>query len=127
MHHLGKALLALGLLAATAAAQQPLEVTGLPADAPLELRATASPDALTLDVIMKPGWHLYATDVGGGQPVSLTMDRRSNFVARGTLVVPTGKEGKLHGTFRLVLPLKRKGGGNALAGRFDFMACDPLQ
>ena len=127
MNHLGKAFLALCLLWATAAAQQPLEVAGMPAEAPLTLFASASPEALTLDVKMRPGWHLYAVDVGGGRPVSVTMERRSDFVARGALVVPAGEEGKLLGAFRLVLPLKKKGRGNAIACRFDFMACDPLR
>jgi len=127
MNHLGKTLLALCLIWATAAAQQPLQVAGMPAEAPLTLWASASPDALTLDVKMKPGWHLYAADVGGGQPVSVTIERRSNFAAGGALVIPAGKEGKLTGAFRLVLPLKKKGRGNAIECRFDFMACDPLQ
>ncbi|MHC4974863.1 MAG: hypothetical protein ACYTG3_21315 [Planctomycetota bacterium] len=127
MNHLGKAFLALCLLWATVAAQQPLEVAGMPAEAPLTLWASASPEALTLDVRMTPGWHLYATDVGGGRPVAVTMERRSDFVARGALVVPAGKEGKLLGAFRLVLPLKKKGRGSAIACRFDFMACDPLR
>lgn len=127
MLHLGKTLLALCLFWATASAQQPLDVAGLPADAPLTLWASASPDALTIDVRLQPGWHLYATDVGGGQPVTVTMERRSGFVARGALVVPEGEEGKLVGAFRLVLPLKKKGRGATIAARFDFIACDPLE
>jgi hypothetical protein len=127
MHHLGKTLLALCLFWAVASAQQPLDVAGLPADAPLTLWASASPDALALDVRMKPGWHLYATDVGGGQPVTVTMERRSGFVARGPLVVPKGKDGKLLGSFRLVLPLEKKGRSATVAARFQFIACDPLQ
>lgn len=126
MRHPGKVLLALCLLWATARAQQPLEVDGLPADAPLTIWASATPEALTLDVTLKPEWHLYAADVGGGQPVSVTVEHKSDFVAAGALVVPEAKNGQLLGTFRLVLPLKRKGRGETLRARFDFMACDPL-
>ena len=121
-----KICLALCLLWATAAAQSPLDVAGLPDDAPLTIWASASAEALTLDVRMKDGWHLYAKDVGGGQPVTVKMERRSKFVAGGALVVPEGKEGQLLGSFRLVLPLKKKGRGTAIAARFDFIACDPL-
>ncbi|MHC4817449.1 MAG: hypothetical protein ACYTF8_05300 [Planctomycetota bacterium] len=127
MNRSRRALLALCLLWATAAAQQPIDVAGMPAEAPLTLMASASPDALTLRVKMQPGWHLYAADVGGGRPVSVTVERRSDFVARGALLVPEGEKGKLLGTFRLVLPLKKKGRGNVVACRFDFMACDPLR
>ena len=56
MQHLGRILVALCLFGAAASAQQALEVAGLPADAPLTLWASASPDALTLDGRMKPGW-----------------------------------------------------------------------
>ncbi|MHC4410827.1 MAG: protein-disulfide reductase DsbD domain-containing protein [Planctomycetota bacterium] len=114
------------LLWTTVAAQQPLATAGIPADAPFSIWASASSDSLTLDVRMKPGWHMYAADVGGGQPVSVKLEPRSDFIARGALVVPAGKDGKLEGAFRLVLPLKKKGGGHAIAGRFEFMACDPL-
>ena len=98
----------------------------MPAEAPLKVYASATPDALTVVVRMDPGWHLYASDVGGGQPVSVSVERGSEFVANGALVVPEGSEGKLTGTFRLVLPLKKKGRGKVVRGRFDFMACDPL-
>ena len=127
MNYLGKALLTLCLLWTTAAAQEPVKVADLPAEAPLTLAVSASTEALTLDVKMKPGWYLYAADVGGGQPVSMTIDPGSDFVARGALVLPNAKEGKLQGAFRLVLRLKKNGPGNAIACRFDFMACDPLQ
>lgn len=120
-------LLSLGLLWSTAFSQHTLEVAGLPEDAPLTLWASATPDALTVAVTMKPGWHLYARDVGGGQPVKLTLERRSDFVARGPLAVPAGDEGKLTGAFRLVLPLKKKGRGRVVRARLDFMACDPVR
>jgi hypothetical protein len=126
VRHLAKVLLALCLVAATARAQHAVEIDDLPDDAPLALWSSATADALTLEVRLKPEWHLYAADVGGGQPVSVTVERGSDFVAAGPLVVPEAKDGKLHGKFRLVLPLKRKGRGDALRARFDFMACDPL-
>jgi len=127
MHQVGKTLLTVFLLWATVDAQQPLEIAGMPVEAPFTIWASASPEALTLDVKLKPGWHMYAADVGGGQPVSVSMERGSDFVARGALVVPPGKDGKLLGGFRLVLPLKKKGRGDSVAGRFDFIACDALQ
>jgi hypothetical protein len=124
MHLIGTHLV-LALLGATAAAQQPLDVAGVPADAPFTVWASATPESLTLDVEMKPGWHMYARDVGGGQPVSVTMGPRSNFVAGGKLVVPQGEDGKLTDSFRLVQPLKKRGGGNALAARFEFADVRP--
>lgn len=86
-------LFALGLLCATAAAQGSLDVAGLPADAPLRVYATATPEALTIFVSMSPGWHLYAQDVGGGQPVAVTIERKSEYAANGALVVPAGVDG----------------------------------
>lgn len=120
-------LLTLCLLWTTAAGQQPMEIVGLPANAPLTLSASASNDELTLDVKMKPGWHLYAKDVGGGEPVSVTIEEGAAFTARKPLVVPKGTAGKLTGAFRLVLPLKRSGPRDALKARFAFMACDPIE
>jgi hypothetical protein len=116
-------LLALCLFLTTASAQQPLEIAGMPADPPFTIWASASPDSLTLDVRMKPGWHMYAADVGGGQPVSVRLEPRSDFVARGALVVPPGKDGKLQGAFRLVLPLKKRGGGNSLCPSGSRASC----
>lgn len=126
MSGFGRVLLALCLFAASARAQHAVEIHDLPADAPLAVWASATPEALTLDVRLKPEWHLYAADVGGGQPVSVTVEHKSDFVAAGALVVPEAKDGQLLGTFRLVLPLKRQGRGHKLQARFDFMACDPL-
>ena len=107
-------------------AQSPLKVAGLAADAPLSIKAVATASRLTIDVTMEPEWHLYARDVGGGQPVAVTLPEQGAFVAAGKLIVPKSADGHLSGSFRLELPIRAQGRHGSLAATFAFMACDPL-
>ncbi len=121
-------LIALVLLgAAHAAGQSPLTVSELPEDAPLAISASATPRELVVRISMAPDWHLYARDVGGGQPVALATSKDSDLVGAGALVLPESADGKLRGSFELRLPLKKSGAGRVLTASLDFMACDPLE
>ena len=117
-------LAAILLIASTASAQ--IRIEGLPDEAPFTLEAKANATHLVLDVAMQPEWHLYAEDVGGGQPVSLSLLDSSDFASAGSLVTPESADGKLRGSFRLELPLQARRDGGRIEARFDFMACDPL-
>ena len=119
-------LLVLSLITTTVAGQVRLDVEGIERGDPFTVSATASSQDLTLSIAMKKGWHMYARDVGGGDPVSLTVAKASCFAAGGELEIPASADGKLKGTFKLVLPLRRAKPGGALSARFSFMACDAL-
>jgi len=123
--NIGPTFLTLCVLCATTLAQ-PLSIEGLSAKAPLTVSAAATTESLTVDIVMEPQWHLYSKDVGGGRPVSVTIEDGSHFTAAGALIIPEAEAGKLTGEFSLVLPLRRNGSGRAIVARFDFMACDPL-
>ena len=104
-----------------------LTLTGLEADAPLRLAASATPEQLTLRVELKDGWHLYGRDTGNGQPVTVEIQKDSAFVAAGRLRAPMNDQGEIVGEAELTLPLRRAGTGDALRARIQFMVCDPLQ
>ena len=108
------------------AGPQALTVTGLPADAPLVVRA--SHDGVTLRIVaeLQDGWHLYGRDVGGGQPVAVTITGGA-FAAKGPLRTPMDAKGLITGKATLELPLQRTGEGEALAAAMGFMVCDALQ
>ena len=112
------------VMAAAVVGQGSLAVEGLPDNAPLTVKATATTDGLTVHVAMRSGWHLYARDVGGGRPVAVTLE--SGAASARSLVLPPDEDGKLKGSFDLVLPLKGAAAGAPVVARFDFMACDPL-
>ncbi|MGB3965378.1 MAG: hypothetical protein WBO45_01510, partial [Planctomycetota bacterium] len=81
---------------------------------------------LRLHVVLRPEWHLYGRDVGGGQPVAVTIGQGA-FAAAGALVVPMDERGQVLGTADLELPLRRVAEGDALAATMRFAVCDPLQ
>jgi hypothetical protein len=118
------------LLVAAAAAQgaaRALVVRGLPEGAPLAVAATADGRALRVQVELQPGWHLYARDVGGGQPVALRLTGGA-FAAAGALALPGDAEGHITGKAELVLPLRRvAAAGDALQATMAFACCDPVQ
>jgi hypothetical protein len=118
-----------GFLLATAAsivAQTPLSVAGLGANAPLTIRAHATRELLTVDLVLQPEWHVYANDVGGGQPVTVRLPPDSAFAANGALRLPPDIDGKLTGKVRLELPIVGKGEGAGLKAVLEFAVCDPL-
>jgi hypothetical protein len=108
------------------APSQSLAIAGLPADAPVAV--TASHDGVTLRIVadLQRGWHLYGRDVGGGQPVAVTITGGA-FAAAGPLRTPMGDDGLITGKATLELPLQRRGDGDALAATMNFMVCDALQ
>lgn len=110
------------------AAQQRLDVQGVEAGGPVAVTASldAAAPELVVEVAIDDGWHLYARDVGGGQPVALEVAGGSSFAADGALRVPDTADGTLHGEVRLVLPLRRVADGDALMATLRYMACDPL-
>ncbi|MFT7620001.1 MAG: hypothetical protein ACI97A_003658 [Planctomycetota bacterium] len=126
MNKLIIALVFLLLTPQIAASQTKLILKGLDDAAPLALTAAATESRLLIDVVMKPEWHLYAKDIGGGQPVAVIMAKDSGFVSAGELVIPKTGNGQLIKTFCLELPIRRKATGGQLKANFNFMACDPL-
>lgn len=108
------------------AAQSPLRVAGLAPDEPLAITATATPDRLVLQLAIRPEWHLYGRDTGGGEPVRLTLADGCAFAAAGPPVVPTDAAGHITGEATITLPLARIAAGDAIEASFRFMACDPL-
>lgn len=110
----------------TAVGQTPLTIKGLSENAPLSLTASATSSRLLLDVTMKSEWHVYSRDVGGGQPVAISMAKKSGFKASGALVLPPSISGKLTNSFRLELPIQALDTKGLLQATFEFMACDPL-
>lgn len=109
------------------APEQPvaLAVKGIPADAPLTVTARRDGLSLRIQVELQPEWHLYGRDVGGGQPVDVTIASGA-FAAAGALVTPMDGNGLIRGTADLVLPLRRVTGGVELEATMRFMVCDAL-
>jgi len=107
-------------------AQTELAVAGMPDDAPLTV--TASHDGAKLRIVadLQKGWHLYGRDVGGGQPVAVTITGGA-FTAAGELVTPMDSSGLITCTAELTLLLRRTGNGDALAATMSFMVCDALR
>ena len=112
--------------ALTAPAQTQLRVTGLPAEAPLKVKATATASELSIDLVIDTGWHLYSRDTGGGQPVSIQITEGSAFRATGPLQTPPSADGRITGTAKLSLPIERRTEGTELETVMQFMACDPV-
>ena len=108
-------------------AQRPLGVSGLEEDAPLTVSASADATRLLVDLRIEAGWHVYARDVGGGDPVRISVIKGSGFEANGELQMPGGVDGKLTGSVRLVQPLVRQTKGRPLRATLSFTICDPLQ
>lgn len=119
-------LLSLSLTASTALAQS-LRVSGMPTGAPLTVTARASESALVIDVALDPEWHLYARDVGGGQPVTAELDLDQAFEATGELEAPGDAHGQIVGEAQLVLPLRRVTVGQELTATLSFQVCDALE
>ena len=118
--------LALLLAPTIAQGEHALVVRGLPADAPLTV--VAGHDGATLRIVadLKAGWHLYGRDVGGGQPVAVTVTGGA-FVAAGALRTPMDDAGQITGKATLELPLRRTASGDGLTATMEFMVCDALQ
>lgn len=104
----------------------PLTVTGMPEKAPLSV--TAQHDGSNLEVLfaLKPSWHVYTRDTGGGQPVALKVTGGA-FAAGGAMVMPPDDHGQVTGKATFQLPLRRIGDGGLLQAQLDFMVCDPLE
>ena len=123
------AALAAALLSAGLSAQSSsptLTVKGMPADAPLTVTASHDSSTLRITADLKAGWHLYGRDVGGGQPVAVTITG-GVFAAAGELTTPMDKQGLITGKAVLTLPLRRTSEGDTLAATVAFMVCDALQ
>lgn len=103
-----------------------LEVTGLPASAPLTVAASHDGELLRIVVDLKAGWHLYGRDVGGGQPVVVKITGGA-FTAAEALRTPMDDKCLITGKATLELPLRRAGPGDALTATMGFMVCDALQ
>lgn len=118
---------ALLALAGLATAQSPLEVSGIPNDAPFAVAARATASELVVDLTFLPEWHAYARDVGGGQPVRLSLDEDSGFRAAGKFVAPDRGDGLLVGNVALSLPIAANGESNRLRATLELQVCDALE
>lgn len=116
----------LGLAAVTLAQSVPLTVTGLPKKAPLTVTAQHDGQTLLVQFDLKPSWHVYTRDTGGGQPVAIEITGGA-FEANGALVMPPDHEGQVEGRATFSLPLQRVGDGAQLQAQVEFMVCDPLE
>jgi hypothetical protein len=116
-------------LAAQGSSPQPatLTVKGLPAAAPLQVAATLQGLELQVQVTIDAGWHLYARDTGGGQPVQIEIGAGSAFAAAGALKTPMDDKGQITGSATLALPLQQAPAGAGLRATMKFMVCDELQ
>lgn len=114
------------LCAAGALAQVPLRVEAA------ELRqcrvsATATPDALVVELHIADGWHAYTEDVGGGMPVQIELDDGCDYRAAGELQKPAANKGAVTGTARWTLPIAAKGDGGRLHATVRHQVCDALE
>ena len=123
--------LALGLflLAGTLGAQRELTITGIPAEAPFTARATADPARLVVQLDLRPGWHAYARDTGGGEPVSLSLSKASGFTGVGAIRLSKDEGGELHGRVRIEQWLEPVTGVDKriIQAKLNLMVCDPMQ
>ena len=119
--------LALSILPQPAASQSALEVSGLPADAPVTVSAYATAWSVVVDLDFDPEWHAYSRDVGGGEPVRLVIDETSGFRAAGPLVAPDHGDARLSGQVRLTMRIAGDGDARRLSATLDLQVCDPLQ
>lgn len=118
------------ILGATSPAQRTLTVSGIPDNAPFTVKASADPSRLVVDIVLTDGWHAYARDVGGGEPIGLTLGAGSSFSAVGGFRLPMDEEGKLHGLVRVeqwLKPNEPNGGKARIRATLGFMVCDPMQ
>ncbi len=83
---------------------------------------------MQLDIVvdLKPSWHLYGRDTGGGEPVTVEITGGA-FTASGALSIPMDEKGEVTGRATLHLPLRRIAAGNELRARLHFMLCDALE
>ncbi len=114
-------------LTGTLRAQHELTVTGVPEEAPFTVSATADPARLIVELQLERGWHAYARDVGGGDPIRLTMTKGSTVKRAGRLRLPRDKKGELSGRIRIEQWLTPSAGQGRIAARLNFMICDPMQ
>ncbi|MBK8980385.1 MAG: hypothetical protein IPM29_31170 [Planctomycetes bacterium] len=132
MRSLTRSWLGVLLTAVLATAQSPLVVSGVPAGAPFRIAASASGTALSIELELASEWHGYARDVGGGEPVRLTLDATCGFAAAGDLVAPDRGDGVLAGSVRLTLPIRATrdpagGASRELRATLALQVCDALQ
>jgi hypothetical protein len=104
-----------------------LTVKGLPTAAPLQVAASLRGLELQVQVTIDAGWHLYARDTGGGQPVRIEIGPGSAFAAAGALQTPMDDKGQITGSATLALPLQKAPAGAGLRATMKFMVCDELQ
>lgn len=104
-----------------------LRVSGLTEDDPLQVRATATTDALEVEVVLADEWHLYGRDTGNGKPIEFTARKGSSFAPAGKPTAPMDGKGEITGTARIRVPLRRTADGTTVDIAFRFMVCDPLQ
>ena len=121
------ALLAIVACSGALAAQHELDVEGVSPDAPFTVRAWADASRLVVDLELAKGWHAYARDVGGGEPISLELAKDSAYQAVGKLRLPSDEKGKLRGRVRIEQWIKATGRSQNIAAKLNFMVCDPLQ
>lgn len=126
LHLLLAALLAAALGTAPAA-QTPLAVRGVPPDVPCTVTAHATDRTLTVGLDLAPGWHAYARDVGGGEPVRITVDDACGFTAAGDLRTDDDGHGRLVGRTVLSLPIAPRDGSRALRATLALQICDALE
>lgn len=120
-------LLATVLLAAQhLTAQHDVEIRGVPADAPFAVTAWVDATRLVIDLELNDDWHCYASDIGGGQPLSLEFTGDSAVRAVGKLRLPRDRAGELHGRVRIEQWIRAKV-GDTFRAKLDFMVCDPMQ
>jgi hypothetical protein len=106
------------LTSAPVSAQHELAVTGVPEDAPF---------VVVVDLDLQEGWHVYARDVGGGEPLTMSFARESGIRAVGELRLPPDEAGKLGGRVRIEQWIQGGDGAGRLSATLSFMVCDPLQ
>lgn len=105
-----------------------LSVTGIPEDAPISIEASATATNVNFELTLEPEWHVYSRDVGGGQPVSVTLSSLSGVIAKGELELPSTPSGKLSGSVPISLPigLGPSGASRRLEGSLKLQVCDAL-
>ena len=110
-------------------ADSDLVVSGVPQDSPIAITATATATDLMVHIEIEPEWHVFCRDVGGGQPVTITIDPGSAMVATGDLQMPQSDSGKLTGAIQLCLPigLGNKAEANRLQATLRLQVCDALE
>ncbi|MFT5732648.1 MAG: hypothetical protein ACJA2W_001661 [Planctomycetota bacterium] len=119
------AALALFLTAGSVRAQ--VSISGVPEDAPFKVRATVDRARLVIDFSFERGWHAYARDVGGGDPVRLRMTAADVPSILGELRFPETLKGELDGNRRLVQHLQLDEGQTDVNVTLSLTVCDALE